>query len=377
MNDLVIFVAPGGTVAEEWSELAQAPATEAELSDVIEREVPGDHHVALVQLVDGGRALLHEPGGEAVRMNVVRSADDRIRFGMRPSGDATLWLAAGVVAASGFDIVGYSLEAPASIDAQDPIEGESQHDPEPTPSPGVAPEPDDGATVRPTAAPSDVTQHFDVPTPVASPDEPEVFQPPPPGTPAAIIPPVVSAPPPGPPPVVASVSPPPAVSPPVVSPPPPSYDPPVVATGLFPGLPEGPVPTEDEPVVADPPPPPIAAESAGSVPVVVRFDDGQEVALDQTLAIGRAPEGSDHVPPGAVIVVVSGEQVSRCHVIIRPAPDGAEAIDANSLNGCYLDSPDRPGTGPQLPVGVPVPIEPGQTLRFGDRSLTVLGRSSQ
>ena len=78
------------------------------------------------------------------------------------------------------------------------------------------------------------------------------------------------------------------------------------------------------------------------------------------------------VSGAAVVVVVSGDQVSRCHFVIRPTLEGAEVVDADSLNGCFIDEEDRPGTGPQIPVGVPVPLVPGQTLRFGDRSLVLL-----
>jgi pSer/pThr/pTyr-binding forkhead associated (FHA) protein len=92
------------------------------------------------------------------------------------------------------------------------------------------------------------------------------------------------------------------------------------------------------------------------------------------MAVGRAPEGSADAPEGAVVVVVSGDQVSRCHFVIRPTRTGAEVIDTNSLNGCFLDDANRAGSGPQIPVGVPVPIEPGQRFRFGDRSLTLIGR---
>lgn len=143
----------------------------------------------------------------------------------------------------------------------------------------------------------------------------------------------------------------------VLSPPPPPApaDPHLLSSALFTDL-----PTESDP-------PEIHPRSLS-----IRFDDGQEVPLSGPLAVGRAPEGSSDVPPGAMIVVVSGEQVSRCHFVIRPSDTGAEVVDTNSLNGCFLDDSDRPGSGPQIPVGVPVPIEPGQRLRFGDRSFAVI-----
>ncbi len=108
-NDLMVFVAPGGLVAEEWSELALAPATEAELGTAIAGEVPVDHYVAVVQLHDGGVALLCEPGGERFSGRVVRSAEGRIRFGMAPSPTSSLWVGSGVVGASGVEIAGFGL----------------------------------------------------------------------------------------------------------------------------------------------------------------------------------------------------------------------------------------------------------------------------
>jgi hypothetical protein len=134
------------------------------------------------------------------------------------------------------------------------------------------------------------------------------------------------------------------------------------------------------------PPPPGASEesvrlspepivsSAEAREMVVVLDDGHVVSLTGVLAIGRSPEGSDLVPVGAVPIVVNGDQVSRCHLLVHPANGGAEIIDTNSLNGCFVDDIERPGTGPQIVVGVPVRIEPGQRVRFGDRSFTVEAR---
>jgi pSer/pThr/pTyr-binding forkhead associated (FHA) protein len=141
-------------------------------------------------------------------------------------------------------------------------------------------------------------------------------------------------------------------------------------------------PAPDPPILSSPPFSDLPTESdriehgnqniSNTGPLFIRFDDGQELNLDHPLAVGRAPEGSADVPDGAVVVVVSGDQVSRCHFVIRPTETGAEVIDTNSLNGCFLDDSGRPGSGPQIPVGVPVPVEPGQRLRFGDRSLTLI-----
>lgn len=370
-NGVLVFLAPDGPLADEWSELALAPATEAELADAVAQNLPPDQFVAVVQLHEGGVAMLHTPGNDRVLGRVQRSAERRIRFGMAPAASSPLWVESGVVAASGFEISGFAMTesspAPANptvteVSPERDAPGSKPH-PEPSPD-GVMV--DDDMTVVDLPVPDPPVQTL--------PPSPEVLDPPPP---------------PSSPPAYLDLPPPPA---------PTVLDPPVLSTSLFPDLPTEPPPAEtpeappspqpEQPVLErggnpviertpTPPPPGMPAVAATGSPqpghsVVLVFDDGQNIPLTSTMAVGRAPEGSEHTPPGAVIVVVAGDQVSRCHFVIRPTSSGAEVMDTNSLNGCFVDYPDRPGTGPQIPVGVPVPIEPGQQLRFGDRALTVI-----
>ena len=386
-NDLMVFVAPGGLVAEEWSELALAPATEAELGTAIAGEVPVDHYVAVVQLHDGGVALLCEPGGERFSGRVVRSAEGRIRFGMAPSPTSSLWVGSGVVGASGVEIAGFGLAGvgEAIVDVPDSEMVFTAHATD-VARKGVVEslesEPADAQPFRQTESGSpdpDAMLHDDVtvvdlPTPggppplfVPTPEEPSNLIPPPPvGSPVGGL----------------DLPPPPVLTPEID---PPVLDPPVLTTSLFPDLPieEPPTGLPGNPIMErEPTPPPPGLPITDSQPdresgrpVSLIFDDGQSIPLTSMMAIGRAPEGSEHAPPGCVVVVVAGDQVSRCHFLIRPTEFGAEVVDTNSLNGCFVDYPDRPGTGPQIPVGVPVPIEPGQQFRFGDRSLTLVDRS--
>ncbi|NNE94815.1 MAG: FHA domain-containing protein [Acidimicrobiales bacterium] len=317
-NRFVVFVAPDGPGAEGWSDLALAPASDDEIHLFIKSAAPDGYHIAFFHLVDGGMAFTATPSEEPVMGSVQRRGEATIRFGIPPSSPSPHWLASGVVGASGFEIPGFAVV---------------RTEPEPPP-----PSPRD----RPAGV-------FFPPPPL--PSEPDAEKP--------------------------DVDP---------TPPPGSSDSPVLSTGLFTQL-----PTESDPPVIErvPTPPPPAPNRAGMSPVGsdttaedragphrsvlrLRFDDGQVVPLTQTLAVGRAPAGSGDLPTDAAIVVVSGDQVSRCHFVIRRTDDLVVVTDTNSLNGCFIDEADRPGSGPQLPVGVPVPFEIGQILRFGDRSLELL-----
>ncbi|MFW2380279.1 MAG: FHA domain-containing protein [Acidimicrobiales bacterium] len=318
-NDFVVFVSPAGPVADKWSDLAHTPAGEAEIETALRSDIPPDHHLAFLKLVDAGPALLVAPGAEPIHGSVRRSIDGAIRFGMQPAPDG-FWIGSGVVGASGFEVTGFAVEGAAT-------------EAEPAATDTALPETAHQNKERPNLRPSSDTSRAD-----PQPPKSEFF---------------TDAPPPQPPPPPAADTPDdPVFSP---EPPPTPVEPPILSSALFSDL-----PTESDPPTDRP------------LSLAIRFDDGQQVALSGPLAVGRAPEGSTDVPEGATIVVVSGDQVSRCHFVIRPCATGAEVIDTNSLNGCFLDDADRPGSGPQIPVGVPVPIEPRQRLRFGDRSFTVI-----
>ena len=325
-NDFVVFVAPAGPDADRWSELAVAPASETEIRRFIDAGGPEGHHLAFYHLVEGGIAYTAIPGQGPVIGSVRRRSEAAIRFGMAPPANNPHWLVVGVVGASGFEVPGYTV---VEVEAEPPPPA-----PEDQPAGAFFPPPPQQPTPEARIEPRE---------PSPTPDR--------------------------------------------------SSDSPVLSTGFFTEL-----PTESDPPVIErvPTPPPPVPDRAGMSPVGaetmaedgpqeqelasehrpalrLRFDDGQEVPLTQVLAVGRAPSGSNDVPGDAAIVVVSGDQVSRCHFVIRPTEHGAVVTDTNSLNGCFIDDPARPGTGPQLPVGVPVSMEVGQLLRFGDRTLELLG----
>ncbi len=303
-NNVVAFVAPNGRAGEEFCELALASAPEAVLDALTPADLPAGAHVALIQVRDDGLALFTEPGRPPVRARLTRNPGSSVRFAIAPGEHDPYWIAAGVAAASGFELPGYALSIETDGMGPEPHVERS-------PSPGVRPTRGGAEQDRSPGVVSKPAPSLPTPSPEpASPPPPPAEMPPPPGSSAA---------------------------------------------PMWPS--------------AEP------AEHVDERPrIVVVFDDGHAVHLSRTLAIGRAPEGSDLVPAGAVPMVVSGDQVSRCHLLVRPVDGGAEIIDTNSLNGCFIDDHDRPGAGPQIVVGVPVRIESGQRVRFGDRSLTIEAR---
>jgi hypothetical protein len=316
VNDFVVFVSPPGPVAEKWSELVQARATEAEIRSALESDIPPDHHVAVLHLVDRGIAMLAAPGADRITGSLRPAPDGIIRFGMHPGPISGHWLGAGAIGASGFEIDGFALAKKGSRDefGQDDPPPPSIHTPlqERTPSQPAPPR----------------SEFFSAPAKAPPPPRTEHRS----DSPQNVVKPLAS-------------------------------EPPILSSPPFSDL-----PTESD--RSDPGHRNLPNPGALSI----RFDDGQELSLDHPLAVGRAPEGSAEVPDGAVVVVVSGDQVSRCHFVIRPTATGAEVVDTNSLNGCFLDDSDRPGSGPQIPVGVPVQVESGQQLRFGDRSFTLIAK---
>jgi transcriptional regulator with GAF, ATPase, and Fis domain len=100
----------------------------------------------------------------------------------------------------------------------------------------------------------------------------------------------------------------------------------------------------------------------GAVRLVV-FWDGGYVARDlrpgARVVIGRAESAE---------LRVAHDSVSRAHLAICATPDGVEARDLGSFNGTRRGE-DR------LPANEPVPIAPGELLRFGAATLVVQGPS--
>lgn len=169
--------------------------------------------------------------------------------------------------------------------------------------------------------------------------------------------------------------------------------PPVGVTGLIGSAPsagngadlDGLVP----PVPRPPAPAPVAAATASNedtvsvgmahradvpaeVPLVVVLDDGREVPLLGLALVGRdpAPRDDEH---GAVLVGVDDPDrtVSKTHLAIGVDHAGAWVADRGSVNGTTVV--DTSGHVNSVGDRGRVPLSPGDEVRFGDRSLRLVG----
>ncbi|WCD93144.1 RDD family protein [Microbacterium sp. nov. GSS16] len=137
--------------------------------------------------------------------------------------------------------------------------------------------------------------------------------------------------------------------------------------------PAAPAPAASAPAAA--PAQPAAPEPAASaaatpaVRAVLRLDDGSRVEVRGATLIGRAP--APVAGEGAVQLVAVADDtrsVSKTHLAILPARRGVLVIDRGSTNGSAIA---RDGSELPLTPGDPAPVQVGDVVRFGDRTLTV------
>lgn len=202
--------------------------------------------------------------------------------------------------------------------------------------------------------------------------------PPPPGaTQARGVRPAPTSPPPGPPPPpVAPVAPVAPARPPVAPTPPPARP----SQPSVSSLPPAPAPA---PVSAPPPPPPPPPPSrrtppAAAAPLAVKwrieFDDGRTIDVTGVVLVGRRPEPRNGEAVAHLVPLSSKDMsVSKTHAQIGPSSDGSLLVmDRGSTNGSLLV---RGGVTRHLAAGRPSTLQPGDRVHFGDRSMTVIGRS--
>lgn len=131
----------------------------------------------------------------------------------------------------------------------------------------------------------------------------------------------------------------------------------------------------DAPAIARP----AAPEAAHAVPAderpstavraVVVLDNGERVDVRGAALFGRAP--APLAGEGAVQLIQVADDtrsVSKTHLAILPARRGVIVVDRGSTNGSSLT---RGGIETPLAPGEPSPLQPGDIVRFGDRTLTV------
>lgn len=98
------------------------------------------------------------------------------------------------------------------------------------------------------------------------------------------------------------------------------------------------------------------------------FDTGERVVVEGDGLVGRSPssDGVTHV----VAVDDPERSVSKVHLAFGLAADGRLwVVDRGSTNGTFLVAPD--GAGTALTPGTRSHVEPGWTIRFGQRSARV------
>ncbi len=136
-----------------------------------------------------------------------------------------------------------------------------------------------------------------------------------------------------------------------------------------PVVPPAQTPVVQTPVIQPPPPPAPAPPAAAPATFVLSFGAGLEIAVDGPLVLGRNPK-----PPAGLEarpVVMADEQLSRTHVVVRPAPgggDGLELIDVGSSNGTAVT---HQGIERQLVADQPSVAHLGDTIQIGQLTATV------
>ncbi|WEK61965.1 MAG: RDD family protein [Candidatus Microbacterium colombiense] len=145
-----------------------------------------------------------------------------------------------------------------------------------------------------------------------------------------------------------------------------SFAPPIVQEPLAPA--PVPAPAAAAPAAPQPAPPAAPAASPGTRALLV-LDSGERIEVRGTTLFGRAP-GAAAGEGEAQLVRVSDDtrSVSKTHLAVMPARRGVFAVDRASTNGSAII---RDGAETALVAGHPVELQIGDTVRFGDRTLTV------
>jgi uncharacterized RDD family membrane protein YckC len=136
------------------------------------------------------------------------------------------------------------------------------------------------------------------------------------------------------------------------------------------------------PVHDYPPPPPSAVPGqpiatqrrvdATAPPAIwrVSFDTGESFVVEGLALVGRRPEARSGEPVRHLVPLRSTDMsLSKTHAQFQVVPDGALVVmDRGSTNGSVVI---RRGVSKPLTAGRPATLLDGDTVRFGDRSMTV------
>jgi len=122
------------------------------------------------------------------------------------------------------------------------------------------------------------------------------------------------------------------------------------------------------PATAPPAAPAAPAAPAGTRAVLI-LDTGERIDVRGTTLFGRAPDAAAGEGEAQLVRVADDTRsVSKTHLAVMPARRGVFAVDRASTNGSAII---RNGSETALAAGQPVELQIGDTVRFGDRTLSV------
>ena len=115
--------------------------------------------------------------------------------------------------------------------------------------------------------------------------------------------------------------------------------------------------------------PPTRPEPTGSGPLVLELDTGGRLELGETYLFGRGPVPTETTGDARPVAIPDTTMsVSKTHFLVRPTGEGAEVVDLSSTNGTFIV---HAGLEQPLAAGVAGLARPGDTIRFGDRTMLV------
>ncbi len=100
------------------------------------------------------------------------------------------------------------------------------------------------------------------------------------------------------------------------------------------------------------------------------FDTGESLPVEGLLLVGRRPAARPDEPVRQLVTLRSDDlTLSTTHAQLEVVPDGTLVVmDRGSVNGTVLV---RAGASRRLAGGTPTTLLDGDTVRFGDRRVTV------